>query len=69
MYIFGGQVDDFYLDDIVAFDMKSSKLPFSPFQSFQSCCLVLGFANRWGKRFNQQVHVISSFSYTKSALG
>lgn len=27
MYIFGGQVDDFYLGDIVAMDMKTSKLP------------------------------------------
>jgi hypothetical protein len=25
MYIFGGQVDDFYLDDVVAFDMRTSK--------------------------------------------
>lgn len=26
MYIFGGQVDNFYLGDIVAMDMKTSKL-------------------------------------------
>lgn len=25
MYIFGGQLDNFYLDDIAAFDMKTSK--------------------------------------------
>jgi hypothetical protein len=25
MYIFGGQIDNFYLDDIAAFDMKTSK--------------------------------------------
>lgn len=31
MYIFGGQVDDYYLGDIVAMDMKTSKLPSPPF--------------------------------------
>jgi hypothetical protein len=27
MYIFGGQVDNYYLGDIVAMDMKTSKSP------------------------------------------
>jgi len=32
MYIFGGQVDDYYLGDIVAFDMKTS-MPKWPFMT------------------------------------
>lgn len=38
MYIFGGQVDNFYLGDIVAMDMKTSKLAPSFYPFFTFCC-------------------------------